>query len=103
MMIAPKPEKCGADSYGRLEAIETTRRTTPLAEAQNRPPTWVCRDADTLAHPALHSTAAGLRPPCASWLATLRRRVIVHLRLRTEVRDYARHWTLAPTSLGCRM
>ena len=54
MMIARKPEACGADFYGRLEAIVAMRPRTPLAEPKAGPAAQAYKDAHTLAHPSRH-------------------------------------------------
>ncbi len=93
MMVARKPEVCGADFYGRLGAIVATRPATSLVEPKAGPAAQAYMDAHTLAHPLSARLQHGFVRHAPRWLAPLRRRVIVHLRHQSDVRgDAALPW-----------
>jgi SAM-dependent methyltransferase len=93
MMIARKPEVCGADFYGRLEAIVATRPTTKLAEPQAGPAAQAYMDAHTLPHPLTTRLEQTFVRHAPHWLAPLRRRFVAHLRHQSDRRgDAALPW-----------
>jgi SAM-dependent methyltransferase len=93
MMVARKPELCGADFYGRLEAIVATRPTAPLVEPKPGPAAEAYVGAHTLAHPLSTRLQQAFVRHAPTWLTPVRRRVVAHIRHQTDLRgDAALPW-----------